>query len=59
MQVVAATRNPTEPWGRRPYHRPDCSEVTKQGTVQSNWTTYPSVAAAKADGRRPCKRCQP
>jgi restriction endonuclease HindI-like protein len=28
VRVVAATRNPSEPHGRRPCHLPDCSYVT-------------------------------
>ena len=47
MRVVAATKNPTEPWGRRPYHRPDCREVTKPGTIAAHWTSYANAAAAR------------
>jgi len=59
MRVVAATKNPSEPHGRRPFHRPDCSHVTKIGTVRRNWTAYESAAAARADRRKPCARCSP
>jgi hypothetical protein len=31
MEVVGATENPTQPWGPRPYHCPDCFYITKQG----------------------------
>lgn len=59
MRVVAATRNKSHPHGRRPYHLPTCPQVTKRGTVKINWTPYDSPAAARADGRRPCKECSP
>jgi len=59
MRVVAATKNPTQPHGRRPYHRPQCFYVTKEGVVEENWTEYPSCAEAQADLRRPCGRCNP
>jgi methylphosphotriester-DNA--protein-cysteine methyltransferase len=59
MEVVAATLNATEPWGTRPYHRTDCWYVTRVGHVDGNWTPYPSAAAARADNRQPCQRCQP
>jgi hypothetical protein len=58
MEVVAATKNPGEPWGRRSYHRPDCPHVTKKGHVPGYWTRYPSSAAARADKRRLCEHCQ-
>lgn len=59
MRVVAATKNTTQPHGRRPYHSPHCFYVTKESTVKDNWTDYPSCAAAEADRRRPCGRCNP
>jgi hypothetical protein len=59
MKVVAATRNPTEPWGIRPYHRPECWYVTKAGHIDNNWTEYATAVAARADDREPCRRCQP
>jgi hypothetical protein len=59
MKVVAATFNPTEPWGIRPYHRPDCSYVTKSSHVEGYWRDYDSAAEAQADERPPCERCNP
>lgn len=64
MRVIAATKNKSEPHGRRPYHRPDCWQVTRNATTRGqgtgdNWTFYPNCAAAQADRRRPCNWCNP
>jgi len=59
MKFIAAAKNPTEPWGRRPYHRLNCSEVTKLGTVQRNWEPYDPASVIPSEKRRPCKRCRP
>jgi hypothetical protein len=56
----AATNNPSRPHGPRPYHCPDCSEITKAHTVAGNWITYPDVASAVAAGHLyACSRCFP
>jgi len=39
------------------YHRPDCSHV--QRISESNLVNYASSAEAEAEGKRPCKTCQP
>jgi hypothetical protein len=60
MEVVGATENPTQPWGPRPYHCPDCFYVTKPGAVPGYWVKYPNPASAVAAGHRsPCLRCFP
>jgi len=59
-EVVAATWNDSEPLGARPYHCRKCREVTKARTVESNWETYATAAAAAAVGhKRPCAVCFP
>jgi hypothetical protein len=56
--VRAATNNPTEPWGPRPYHCPDCSEVTKSGTRPDNWERYTTIEDAGLAGHfDSCKIC--
>lgn len=58
--LTAATHNRTQPWGPRPYHCPECSEVNKPQAIGQNWLPYSNVAAARAAGHpRPCKRCFP
>ena len=59
MEVIAATKNPSEPRGRRPYHLLGCSYVTKIGHVPGYWTRYQNATAARADKRRPCELCKP
>lgn len=58
-RVVVASENETEPWGRRPFHCPDCFQVKRKDHKQSNWRPFANVAQAEADERRPCKNCFP
>jgi hypothetical protein len=59
-QVVAATENPTQPSGPRPYHCPDCSEVSKYGTVPGHWREYPDPIFARLAGHdSACRVCFP
>ncbi len=37
---------PDRALGRRPYHRPACPQVAKQGIVSRHWASYASAAAA-------------
>lgn len=55
--VVAASENPTEPWGRRPFHCPNCFQTCRKDHNSLNWRSYSNIAKAKADGRMPCKNC--
>lgn len=58
VQVMAATYNPTEPHGPRPFHLSGCSYITASTSVDANWVTYRSVeAAVQAGHSRGCKRC--
>ena len=60
MEVVGATENPTQPWGPRPYHCPDCFYVRKQGAVPGNWVKYPDPpSAVRAGHESSCLRCFP
>jgi hypothetical protein len=57
-KIVMATDNPTEPWGPRPFHCPECYQVRKAGTVSGYWRKYKTPSAAQADGHpSPCKSC--
>jgi len=57
-KVLAATLNPSQPWGPRPYHRPGCYYVRNTKTVVGHWVTYPnSTSAVRAGHPNPCKRC--
>ncbi len=59
-EVIAATNNPTKPWGPRPYHCPDCAHVNKPQAVRKNWVRYASSAIAIKNGHPfPCKQCFP
>jgi len=59
-KIVAATENPTQPWGPRPYHCPDCSEVKKHGTVPAHWKEYPDPRSATLAGHdSACRICFP
>lgn len=59
-KLVAATYNPTKPWGPRPYHCPDCAHVSKTQAVPGNWISHPSIAEAIKKGHpRGCKHCFP
>ena len=42
---------------REVYHRPDCRWAKK--ISERNLLGYDSAADAEADGRRPCRECQP
>jgi hypothetical protein len=56
--ITAATKNPTQPWGPRPFHCSECREVTKRGVVGENWRSYLTVASAKQAGHeRSCAVC--
>ncbi len=56
-KVIAATENPTEPWGRRPFHCPECFQTRRKNANDLNWRAYSNVAKAQAGGRKPCKNC--
>ncbi len=62
-KVIAATYNPTEPRGPRPYHRicglcPPCPHTQNSKTAEENWKTYSSPEEAnKAGHARPCEHC--
>ena len=59
-KVVAATYNPTRPWGPRPYHRPECPYVNNSKSIPANWVAYRDISsAARAGHDRPCRRCLP
>ena len=47
----------TPSWGRRPYHRYECPEVTKPTSVPANWAPYDPATVPWPEKRRPCKRC--
>src|SRR5262245_57420608 len=56
--VKAATDNPMEPWGPRPFHCPECFQTRRRDTVASYWHSYRNVSEAQAQGHeRPCKSC--
>ncbi len=58
--LKAATGNPTQPRGPRPYHCPECSEVTNLRAVGRNWVEYSDAVAARDAGHpQPCRRCFP
>lgn len=58
--LKAATKNRSRPWGPRPYHCPDCSEVAKPSAVGSNWVDYSDVTSAQKAGHpRACGLCFP
>ena len=57
-KLVAATWNPTQPWGPRPYHCPTCPEANKPDKVPSNWLDYPTPEdATRAGHDRACDIC--
>ena len=58
MMVMVAALNPTTPHGWRPYHRPDCWHLTKEGTRPGNWVQM-EMGEARADLREPCRHCGP
>jgi hypothetical protein len=51
MMVMVAAFNLTMPHGWRPYHRPDCWQMNRQGTRAENWQLT-SLAEPQADERR-------
>src|SRR4249920_755908 len=58
--LKAATGNPTQPWGPRPYHCPECPQIAKHFALDQNWVDYSNAAAAQAAGHpRACKICFP
>lgn len=58
--VKAATDNPTEPWGPRPFHCPECFYTQRQDTVPVYWHTYGNAPQARIQGHQdPCKCCFP
>jgi hypothetical protein len=58
IEVKVAEFNETEPYGKRPFHCPDCWQTTRADIVQSNWTLM-TIAAAVSEGRVSCKDCFP
>jgi ribosomal protein L37AE/L43A len=56
--LKAATGNPAEPRGPRPFHCPDCQQVTMARTASGSWRVYQTPAEARAAGHLwPCKSC--
>jgi hypothetical protein len=56
MVVKAATDNPTNQ--PRPFHCPDCYQVTMPRAKPENWCKYKTPAEARAAGHPlPCKSC--
>jgi len=56
--LKAATGHPTEPRGPRPFHCPDCQQVTMARTARGGWRVYQTPAEARAAGHLwPCKSC--
>ena len=59
--LKAATGNPTQPWGPRPYHCPECPQVVANPLVVGrNWVDYSDADKARIAGHpRACKICFP
>lgn len=55
--VVVAKENRTEPWGRRPFHCPDCFQANRKDKNPLNWRHYPNVASAQFENRPACEDC--
>ena len=56
--LKAATGSPAEPGGPRPFHCPDCKQVTMTGVDPERWQVYQTPAEARAAGHLwPCKVC--
>jgi len=61
QEVVAATRTPSHPRGKRPYHCPVCSLVNPHNRKPNHWRRYATAQAAIASGQHPrgCSFCFP
>src|SRR5712691_3474385 len=58
IPAVSQVRQQSEPWGIRPYHRPECGFVTRADDVEGYWIEDEAEKAV-AEGHEPCAICRP